>query len=160
MTKKDLVDYILDTPQNINPAILNQMLDEVGGSSVQGDLEWFDVGFYNANDKVFCKCESKDGIVGGECELNPLTDVDSFYGVSLSNWRAVDGKILDEEYLTPIIAGTLPAKVYESVYNLLLSQDRVFGFTLYQCATPYVAPSHGSGSEGSGDDEIGGGAVK
>lgn len=31
MTKKDLVDYILDTPQNVNPAILNQMLDEVGG---------------------------------------------------------------------------------------------------------------------------------
>lgn len=41
MTKKDLIDYILDTPQNVNPAILNQMLDEVsGGGASEGEYSW------------------------------------------------------------------------------------------------------------------------
>lgn len=41
MTKKDLIDYILDTPQNVNPAILNQMLDEVGGGGAsEGEYDF------------------------------------------------------------------------------------------------------------------------
>lgn len=31
MTKKEIIDYIMETPQNTNPAILSQMLDEIAG---------------------------------------------------------------------------------------------------------------------------------
>ena len=31
MTKKEIIDYIMETPQNTNTAILSQMLDEFAG---------------------------------------------------------------------------------------------------------------------------------
>ena len=31
MNKQDIIDYIMDSPENTNPAILNQMIDEVSG---------------------------------------------------------------------------------------------------------------------------------
>ena len=37
MTKQDIIDYIMETPGNTNPAILNQMIDEVGGGG-SGDF--------------------------------------------------------------------------------------------------------------------------
>ena len=33
MTKQQIIDYVLETPHNTNPAILGQMIDEIGGSS-------------------------------------------------------------------------------------------------------------------------------
>ena len=56
MTKKDLVDYIFDTPQNINPAILNQMLDEVSGGSSEGDYDWdeaYELPIYQEDDNFY-----------------------------------------------------------------------------------------------------------
>lgn len=42
MNKQQIIDYILDSPENTNPAILGQMIDEIGGEDI--DLEegiWF-----------------------------------------------------------------------------------------------------------------------
>ena len=38
MTKEKIIDYIMETPQNTNPAILNQMLDEIAGEGGDGYL--------------------------------------------------------------------------------------------------------------------------
>ena len=32
MDKQQIINYVMDSPENTNPAILNQMIDEVGGS--------------------------------------------------------------------------------------------------------------------------------
>lgn len=37
MTKQDIIDYIMETPGNTNPAILSQMIDEVSGGG-SGDF--------------------------------------------------------------------------------------------------------------------------
>lgn len=37
MTKQDIIDYIMETPGNTNPAILSQFLDEIGGGG-SGDF--------------------------------------------------------------------------------------------------------------------------
>ena len=40
MTKQQIIDYIMDSPENTNPAILNQMIDEVSGGG-SGDINIF-----------------------------------------------------------------------------------------------------------------------
>lgn len=37
MDKQQIIDYVMETPENINPAILSQMIDENGGSG-SGDF--------------------------------------------------------------------------------------------------------------------------
>lgn len=42
MSKKDVMDYVFETPLNTNPAILNQKLDELideSGGGVVGDIQ-------------------------------------------------------------------------------------------------------------------------
>lgn len=36
MTKQQIIDYVLETPHNTNPAILGQMIDEIEN----GDSSW------------------------------------------------------------------------------------------------------------------------
>ena len=44
MTKKEIIDYVMETPQNTNPAILSQMLDEIAGEGGgSGDSSNFSV---------------------------------------------------------------------------------------------------------------------
>ena len=48
MEKQQLIDYILNSPENTNPAILNQMIDEVGG----GDIDLEPQLLYNGEDLI------------------------------------------------------------------------------------------------------------
>ncbi len=43
MTKKEIIDYVMETPQNTNPAILSQMLDEIAGEGGGGESSDFSV---------------------------------------------------------------------------------------------------------------------
>lgn len=50
MNKEQVLDYVMTTPTNTNPAILNQMLDEISG-----DGESYDVvvkGYYQSDDGI------------------------------------------------------------------------------------------------------------
>lgn len=38
-TKRDVINYVMHTPDNTNPAILSTMLDELGGTSDYSDLK-------------------------------------------------------------------------------------------------------------------------
>lgn len=40
MTKKEIINYIMETPQNTNPAILSQMLDELAGEGSGGSSDF------------------------------------------------------------------------------------------------------------------------
>ena len=37
MNKQDIIDYVMETPENINPVILGQFLDEIGGGDTPID---------------------------------------------------------------------------------------------------------------------------
>ena len=51
MTKQDIINYVTETPQNTNPAILNTMLDQLssgdGGGGESGDFSTAEVTIIN-----------------------------------------------------------------------------------------------------------------
>lgn len=59
MTKKEIIDYIMETPQNTNTAILSQMLDEFageGGESMEPlivQMSWNEEENITRGDKTF-----------------------------------------------------------------------------------------------------------
>ena len=40
MTKQDIIDYVLKTPSNTNPAVLDTMLNELSGDSSEGSSDF------------------------------------------------------------------------------------------------------------------------
>lgn len=44
MEKQDIINYVLNTPENTNPVILNGMLSQLeAGGGGASDLEWFEI---------------------------------------------------------------------------------------------------------------------
>ena len=52
MTKKEIIDYIMETPQNTNTAILSQMLDEFAGEG-GGSMEPLIVNAINVRSTIY-----------------------------------------------------------------------------------------------------------
>ncbi|MBO7713537.1 MAG: hypothetical protein J6S85_08195 [Methanobrevibacter sp.] len=40
MTKQEIIDYTLSTPDNTNPRILKEMLESLGGTTTTQDVFW------------------------------------------------------------------------------------------------------------------------
>lgn len=73
MTKQDIIDYIMETPGNTNPAILNQMIDEVGGGG--NDIKTANVKL-NGNSEITIglHCLTLDGYIDDKlCSFDGTT---------------------------------------------------------------------------------------
>lgn len=47
MDKNQIIEYVLNSPENTNPAILGQMIDEVAGSEPTGTIDITSNGYHN-----------------------------------------------------------------------------------------------------------------
>ena len=83
MDKQQIIDYIMHTPSNTNPAMLGQFLDEYSrGSGSSGDLSTAEVTIINNSSTDFF--ELGDGIcIGAEIDNiytpNRITSLPNFY---------------------------------------------------------------------------------
>ena len=82
MTKQNIIDYIMQTPENTNPAILNQFLDEIGGSG-SGDFSTATITVVNGTDSeiglnfnVACVNEGQFDTYASLSPLQPNASVD------------------------------------------------------------------------------------
>lgn len=112
MTKKEILDYIIETPGNTNRAVLDGMLDSFGGGS--GGSRGGDPGYECKTEMVTLLEEnvttelSGEGCADGQMEYAGLIDADNinvtFNGVSYSCSATKTGN--DYKYGAPIIGGT------------------------------------------------------
>lgn len=73
MNKQDIIDYVMETPENTNPVILNQMIDEVGGDG--SNIKIANVKL-NGNSEITIrlKCFTLDGCIDNKlCSFDGTT---------------------------------------------------------------------------------------
>lgn len=131
MSKQDVVEYIMHTPYNINPAILNQQLDEmiaeegVGGKSIQSD--------WNQNDSTapdYIKNrpfyeQSGDVLIDSDINivLNPMGAGESIASIKLSKALTVGSK-----YFVTIDGETVACVCNQSDTSATLLRNLQFSF--------------------------------
>ncbi len=98
MTKEDIINYVLKTPSNTNPAVLSGILDDFGGSDNKQEIE-----LSATENKVYTPAEGK---VYNKVTVNvpaPPSDITTATVTAIYG-----GDDLDIDYLTiPIIANDI-----------------------------------------------------
>lgn len=164
MSKKDIIDYVMETPGNTNKKVLGRLIDEVEGVKLPEVTEDDNGNVLTVVEGVWDKAEPNGGSGGGVfmVEMGPITD-----GSTVTELKATWQEIYDA-----LKAGKLvvvhPADDETIVYNsvtLVLTANhdgdtyQVAGITytndiapeVYTCSTPDERPYVGSG-QNPGDE--------
>lgn len=135
-TPQDLIDYIMETPYNVNPNILKSALSDMeGGGSLEGDYNWdeaYELPLYQENNAFYLLKKDIDTIKNRLPHLivvvNPDESRSKLIFINSLNDRNVFGYIFQNDIQLTMVKEdnqiTMSNRIFTLSNDRYVSQDR------------------------------------
>ena len=127
MTKKEILDYVMNTPHNTNRAVLSGMLDSIseGGDTPTTLYEIVQLDYSENVDAV--SAQFSDEIKGytGKCHVG-ISEGAGTTTIKCTEWTTEEGDPLSQEiinYMEPIIQSAFDIDVYSAFLEMVLENN-------------------------------------